>query len=267
MSFVSPNPPLTVAESLILREPNKQQGRTALKLTLIDLLARRAIIQRRGKHTGFLARLLKVELVQLAPDAAQRAPDRPHVRAVLDALAAVSTRHGATMGQIVAQVRKTFGTDLSRFQTRYVLPALVERGLLEPYRSRVLLVFSATRYRHTPAGAAALHQIEQQIAQARAIPAFLDSDPEQAAVLALTLGSTLLLVDEIKPYYARLSAALQQRGAEAVDGGDVAASDFGASFGFDLDAFGALDSSLDAFDSSFDAADSGGDDGGGDGGE
>jgi hypothetical protein len=278
MSSATSNHPaaqLTVAEALVLREPNKQQGRAALKLTLMDLLTRGALVQRREQRKGLLGRFLKTEYLQLAPDAAQRAPDRPHVRAVLDALATVGAANGATIGQIVAQARKSFGTDLSRFQTKHVLPALIERGLLEAYKARVLLLFSATRYRHTPAGAAALREVEERIAQARAIPDFLDRDPAQAAALALALGSTLLLVDELKPQYSRLSAALRERAADSTGTGDdlsgigASPADFDAGFDFSLDGFDALDGGLDAFDSGFDAADSGGDggDGGGDGGE
>jgi hypothetical protein len=262
---------LTVAEALILREPNKQQGRAALKLTLIDLLARQALILRREERKGLVGRFLKRDYVQLAADAAQRAPDRPHVRAVLNALNAAEARRGATIGQLVAKARKRFGADLSGFQTNYVLPALVGRGLLEVYKARVLLLFSSTRYRHTPEGTAMLRQIEEQIAQARMIPDFLDRDPAQAAALALALGSTLLLVDELKPQYSRLTAALRERAADSGGTGDdlwrtvTSPADFDAPFDFNPDAFDALDGGMDAFDSGFDAADSGGD--GGDGGD
>jgi hypothetical protein len=260
---------LTVAEALVLREPNKQQGRAALKLTLIDMLARGALVLRRKERKILLGGFLKAEYLQVAPDAVRRVPNRPHVRAVLNVLTNVRAEKGATIGQIVAKARQRFGADFAGFQTKHVLPALVGRGLLEGYKARVLLLFSTTLYRHTPEGTAVLRHIEEQIAQARAIPDFLDRDPAHAAALAL--GSMLLLVEELKPHYSRVSAALHAR---ATDSGGVeeelwglvtSPGDFDSPFNFNLDAFDALDGGMDAFASGFDAADSGGD--GGDGGE
>lgn len=284
MSNEANTPPLTAAEALVLRDPNKAQGREALKLTLMELLARRAVHLRQEERKGFLGRVQRTGYVQLAPDARERAPRRAHVQAVLDAVAAAGSAGGATMAQLVAQARKVFGADLSGYQARYVRPALVELGLLEERKEKSLLVFSVTRYRHTPAGEAALRRVEDQVAQARSLPAYLDSDPARAAALALGLGSTILLLDEMKPHYARLSQAIRER-AGAGDSGYVPVSTFDDSserpldldsfdgggfseggFDFDLGAFDALDSSLDAFDSSFDSSVDSGGDGGGDGG-
>ena len=43
---------LTAAEALILLEPNKAQGKTALKLTLLELLAQRLLTVHRQDRAG-----------------------------------------------------------------------------------------------------------------------------------------------------------------------------------------------------------------------
>jgi hypothetical protein len=62
-------------------------------------------------------------------------------------------------------------------------------------QGRVLLLFRRWKL----AGAAEQGRIERDIAGARTIPALLHSDPAEAAAIALAVGSTLLLVEELGP--------------------------------------------------------------------
>lgn len=292
---------LTAAEALVLQDPQKAQGRAALKLTMMELLARRALSLHQEEKRGLLGRTRTTEYLRLEPNAARFA-QYAHVRAVVEVIAeAGKPGTEPTMQQVVAHARKAFGTDLSRYQSGYVIPALGQRGLVEATRRNVLGIFPSTRYQRTAEGDAALHQLQANMDAARRIPPMLDTgNPQEIAALVAGLGASLLLVDELRPHYRRLSQMLrpgatndggdasfmpalggdgeEDRGPEQPDGlpdvdtsldtfdvGDMSFASFDA-LDISLDA---LDISLDAFDSSFDAsADSGGggDGGGGDGG-
>jgi hypothetical protein len=182
--------------------------------------------------------------------------------------AAGANQAGATMDKVIGQARKMFGSDLAKFQSAHVIPALINRGLLEQYTAKKFGLFSTTRYRPTAAGIAVQQEIAGHLEQARHLPTMVDQDPASAAALVATLGSMVLLVDDLKPHYARISQALRVTESDTGDfeitdvdtdtSTDFSALDtsLGDSFDFDLSAFDALDSSLDAFESSFDAADS-----------
>lgn len=270
---------LTAAEALVLQNPQLAQGRAALKLTMMELLARRIVTMHHDERKGMFGRTQRTDYLEIAPDATQRTRDAAaHVRSVVDMLWAADTKgQGATMTSVVAQARKTFGADLSSFQNKHVLPMLIERGLLESYQAKRLGIFNTTKYRHTTQGETVRQQLVGHLEQARALPSVIERDPAQAAALLATLGASVLLVDELKPFYSRLSQAM--RPTTGADSGDAYvsddddsssfdSSDFGTfdSFDFDFNAFDTLDSSLDAFDSSFDSSSDSGSDGGGDGG-
>jgi hypothetical protein len=270
---------LTAAEALVLQNPQLAQGRAALKVTMMELLARRILTMRHDERKGMFGRNQRTDYLVLASNAAQLTPQAAHIRAVVNMLrAADASGQGAAMTTVLAQARKTFGADLSAFQNKHVLPMLIERGLVEPYQAKRLGIFSTTKYRPTTQGDIVRQQLAMHLEQARALPNVIERDPMQAAVLVATLGSSVLLVDELKPFYSRLSQAMRTAANDA--GGDVLvvdnddniedsstldSHDFGG-FDFDFDAFDSLDSSQDAFDSSFDSSSDSGSDGGGDGG-
>jgi hypothetical protein len=212
--------PLTAAEALLLLEPNEAQGKAALKLTLLELLAQRRLTVHRQDRAGFLGIRRTIDLLECAPEAAQQVPVRSHVREVLGVLRAAGASTGMPMKQVVAAMREAFGTDLSGYQTRHLVPELVARGLLEAYQTEIFWVFSETRYRCTPAGEAARSQLE------------------------------LLLVGELPSHYAQLSQALRMYRA---DSGSAIESDLNV----DFDASSAGDGGWEAFDAGFDTADGG----------
>ncbi len=78
---------LTVAEALVLQAPQKAQGRAALKLTMMDLLARLALSLHQEVTKGRLGMTRKTEYLRLDPGAAARFQQYPHVRAVIETIA------------------------------------------------------------------------------------------------------------------------------------------------------------------------------------
>src|SRR5262245_57021213 len=91
--------PLSAAEALILLEPNKAQGKAALKLTLLEMLAQRRLTVKRQDRTGFW-RSRTIDLLQCAPEASQLVPLRPHVREVLHVLRIAGASTGISMKQV-----------------------------------------------------------------------------------------------------------------------------------------------------------------------
>ncbi len=267
--------PLSAAEALVLQDPNRNQGRAGFKLTLMELLARKLITLRHEERPDRFGRVHKTDYLVVRPDAQTSASNRPDFQSVLTTVGQAGTKGAdATVDQVVQSARKVFGADLSKFQSIHIIPALTNRGLIEQYTAKRLVVFSTTRYRHTAAGEALKQQIEGQLNQARSLPTLVDQDPASAVALVATLGSMVLLVDDLKPHYGRISQALRVTDSDTgyIYVGDVDNNDsrdfdgfdtsLGNSFDFDLSAFDTLDSSLDAFESSFDSADSGSDGGG-----
>lgn len=263
---------LSAAEALVLQDPDRNQGRAAFKLVLMELLARKLITLRHEEQRGKLF-TRKTDYLQISSDAEAQVADRPAFQAALATVAQSRVKGAdATIPQVVQQARKRFGADLGKFQSQQIIPALTSSGLIEQYTKKRLGLFTTTRYRPTAAGEALRQEIAGHLQQARTLPTLVDHDPASAAALIATLGSAVLLVDELKPHYGRISRTLGsgQDGdfGSAIDSDD---SDFNAfdsigdSFDFDFSAFDTLDSTLDAFDSGFDSADSGSD--GGDGGD
>jgi hypothetical protein len=186
---------------------------------------------------------------------------------------------GCTMRQFVERARRQYGAGLGGFIARELRPALQGRGLVEPATERLFGLFPRPRWHATGAGQFEAARINRAIDEARAIPDWLDRDPAQAAALAATLGTAILLADDLKPHYQRLAQAMraQQQGDNgttdistvfAPDGHPppgAAPADFFCPGDFDLATLDALDGGFDAFDAGF--ADAGGDGGGGGGGD
>jgi hypothetical protein len=200
------------------------------------------------------------------------------------------------MADVVKHARQAYGANLARFNRDFIVPQLVTRGLLEERR-----VLFLTHYKRTAAGDAEESRIAADIARARTIPELIRSNPAEAAAIVLAVGSTILLVGELRPYYRQISEAMRPppgTGGADSGGGDASpmlwdsskpAGEHGgalpshegaqmldaASLGnldlssFDAGAFDALDAGMASFDAGFDASvgdGGGGDGGGGDGG-
>jgi hypothetical protein len=269
--------PLTAPEALVLMSLPRFSAQKALKVGMLELLARGVLsIEMRERHGFFRTkRDVHIHLVSGAP----MPPSR--IATTLLRMVRFAEPSEGVITDIVAQSIREYGRGFSRFVTQYVVPCLAARGLAESRRKRILLV-PVTRFYRTPAGEAEAARLEAAMREARAIPDWLDRDPAQAVALAAAAGSAILMMDELRPHFQQLGKAMRPPGADGGDGGggdtgtgDTSASDLSVlswgvsgSDAFDFggwvfDAFDSIDGAFDAFDAGFDSA-SGGD--GGDGG-
>lgn len=259
--------PLSAPAGLVLQDP-KASGKEVVKVGLIELLAKGVLTLERTKRKGLLG--LGREETRVRAGAGEDTARRhwPHLGALLDALApALRTgERGVTMAELVKLARKAFGQGLERFNAKSVRPDLVARGLLAAERVRFLALIPYTRYRRTASGEALNGELQNQLRQARQLPDLLARDPASAAALALALGGSLLLVEELRPHLGALGDALRHHAVAGDTGGALESEGFELGFEFEGDAFDSLGDALDAFDAEFDDATSDSDGDGGDGG-
>jgi hypothetical protein len=277
---------LSAAEAQVLLKPNRAAAGEAVKVTLLSLLAQGLVrIEEETKKGRF--RVRKTVFVRPTDRTARALP--PHAVSLLENVRAAQAVTGS-MQDLVAQVRRAYGSGLEGFKKRFILPALESRGLIQ--KGRVLWIFPT--YRLTPAGMAEKSRIESDIARARTNPGLLGSKPAEAAAIALAVGSAILLVPELRPHYRQLSDAMRSPAdmhdvtssgmyRPMSDGGDsshdlshadthldsaglggLGAFDLGS---FDASAFDTLDSGMASFDASVGDSGGGGGDSGGGGGD
>src|SRR5579864_8179827 len=192
--------PLSAVEAFVLLKP-RASARDAVKLAMMTLIAQGVvgIIEQRRRVLGFPRRITELRL-----RGSQRTPF-PGALRLLDCVGP----SGCTMQEFVARVRRAYGANLQGYIRQDVRPALLGRGLLVERRQSFLLFFSRARWDLTPAGEQERDRIERAISLARGIPDFLDRDPAQAAALAFSLGTAVLLVPELKGHYQRLAQAMR----------------------------------------------------------
>jgi hypothetical protein len=286
--------PLSPAESLFLLKPNRTPARETVKVTLLSLLAQGMVRMEERETRRFFGK--KKTTYMWPRNIARSIP--PHAAALLDLVRAAQDDTGS-MADFAKRAQKAYGSNLEKFNRDLLVPALLSRGLIEESR---ILIFRT--YKRTPAGDAEESRIASDIARARTIPELLHSKPAEAAAIILAVGTTILLVNELRPHYRQISEVMRAQTAstEASDGGGdtpVALWDSADSHGrdshapdpahhgdpaqhldaatlggfdhstfdlsaFDAGAFDALDTGMASFDAGFDA--SVGDAGGGDGG-
>jgi hypothetical protein len=255
---------LTPAETLLLWKPKTASGRDLLKASLLSLVVR-GIVRLDAQEVRGMFRTKRVLRVRLASMPRQ---SPAHVESLIEVVRAAEA-DGGTMDDLVRRARRAYGANLDRYRHDHVAPALIAHGLIE--QKRLLLV---RYYRLTPDGAAGQARIGNDVRKARELPELLASDPAQAAVVALGLGGTILLLPELKPYFRKIDRATRDfAGGDGGDGGVpgfdfglMTAGDDGGLFASpDGTAFDAFDAGLASFDAGFDAS-AGGDGGGGDGG-
>ena len=265
---MSDSTPLSPAEALLLLKPNRTPGSRTLRVTLLSLLVKGILrIEEEIKPGVFRDR--KVPHLRIAEGRSSALP--PHV-AELVRIVRAAQAEGGRIRDVVKRATAEFGANCGRYNSDFIIPLLIGRGLIEQRR----VVFVRT-WHATPAGEAERARIEADIERARQLPALLKSNPAEAAALALALGGTLLLVDDLRTHYRQLADAMRASGDDGGSSGgfDGAASgagdasggfDFGSfDFGsFDAGAFDALDAGIGSFDSGFSDGGGGGD--GGDGG-
>ncbi len=258
-------------EVMALLEADRVNPGEALKLTLKALVLQRALrIEERTRKALIGTSRSSVLVPGGADPAGGTAGDR-----VFRALGPDPA--GIPVDQAVARLRKAYGQAFAAFRDEVLLPRLVALGLMEARTEKVMFVFSRRRHHLTPAGQAEKARLDGLMSRAREVPSYLASNPAQAVAVLATLGASVLLVEELKPYFAQIGEAMRGLGAEALDLGaaglDGAPSSLaGADLGgldlqsldlgsLDLGALDSLDADLGGFDASLDSS-SGGDSGG-----
>ena len=268
--------PLSPAEAFVLLDPRQSSAREAFKITLLAMIAQGALKMSETERPGLFrnTKTVFIRTIDLPPDAPG------HVESVFDVIQQASKLgRGAEMPDIGRVARQALGSGLTNFKKNLLFPALCSRGLLKAENDRVLWLFNRVVHEHTPAGLIERNRVEATLARARRLPALLDSNPAEAAAIALAAGGLLLLLPELKSYYGRLATLRAagdagsssdggggEGGWNATDAFPLSGFDFGS---FDSHAFSALDLDFGSFDSSFDSSvgdGGGGDGGGGDGG-
>ena len=204
-------PELTPAEAMVLMDTGVRPAQL-FKVTVMALMLQGLTRAVTGERRGWLRTRRVTRLY------AGLAPGQPdHVQS---ALAVIRRVDGGTVADVVAAARTAYGSDLGRFKQDHVIPALSRRHLVQHSSSRVLWVFPLRRLTLTLGGTAALERLRAALDRGRTVPAFLDSDPRQAAMIAASLGTLILLVEELRPHLKRLAQALVERDdGGAGDGG------------------------------------------------
>jgi hypothetical protein len=250
--------PLDPAEATLLLAPNLTSGEKTIKATLLFLLAVGVLRIEQSEVVG-LFRNKKAACLRVVAE--PRNPP-PAVAAVLDLVREAQAKGGSVM-HVAARASKVFGTGCHLFNARFVVPALIEKGLMTERKILFLKAWSLT-----PAGDALRARIRSDLFKAEYAARLMTSDPAKASALAATLGAHALLSGKLIKESKLLAEAMRSRDS---GGGDVAAFNDGDGHGgafdfnlfdlasfdlgsFDAGAFDAVHSGMVAFDAGFDAA-------------
>jgi hypothetical protein len=254
--------PLSPAEATVLLSPNLVKGHSAVKATLLLLLAT-GVLRIEGTEQPGIFRTKKIAHLRIAA-APKNAP--PEVTALLDVVRAAQAE-GGKIKDVVKLAGKTFGPACMQFSLKFIIPALIARGLL--LKKKILFTHF---FRLTPAGAAEQARIKSDLFKADDVVRMLKSDPARAAALAKTLGTNVLLSDKLTRQFKPLADAMRANGgADSAVFTDTGAHHAGHSGGFDFGSFdlgsfdlGSFDAgAIDAVHSGMDSFDAGFSDGGG----
>ena len=115
---------------------------------------------------------------------------------------------------------------------------LVDRGLLAHQPQSSYFGLGQHGYARTPAGKEVCERLTSLLAQARAIPQLITTDPSLVAALAAQLDGLLLILTELRPEWSEIGNAMRSystRAVAAYSGFDLSRLD-----GRVLDAFDAL---------------------------
>jgi hypothetical protein len=196
---------ISPAEAVILLDPKTSSGQDPLKIALFSLLARGAI--QLEKRTSCRAIWFKKNSPYLLVGSATNLNLPPYADALLHM---VRQAHDLNLREFVDLAHKHFGGNFGEFRTGWVLPTLVEQGLLQTKEKKVLGVIPRTAIKYTPAGLDERIRIEATLMKARTIPKLLKADPKQAVSAILAVGSLHMLIEELRPFYCDLSRAMRE---------------------------------------------------------
>jgi len=129
-----------------------------------------------------------------------------HAVSLLDQVRAAQADTGS-MSDVVKRARQAYGSSLNGFNRDFIIPLLRSRGLIEERR-----ILFLRHYKRTLAGDAEESCIAADIARARGIPELLRSNPAEVAALVVAVGGTILLVNELRPYFRQISEVMRPPG-------------------------------------------------------
>jgi hypothetical protein len=268
----------------VLLEGPSADGKRALKLALLELVARRRLAVVNVEEQKRFGRTKRTAVLRSTGSAGRLSGSLASGMGHFDRTPQHTYPDG-TAGVPVADVARTIAKDggLSGWVKRVVLPELQVRGLYEQQQRKFLGIFTRTSWERTPAGEQVRADLVRRTKEGeRGFRDWVDTDPARALAFVGVAGSSLLLMDALHPdirrlreqaasdsgvYFAAGDGDDAERDEEMAD--DVGVEGTGAldlgSFDFDLDlgSFDAIDSAFDAIDA---GVDSGGNGGGGDGG-
>jgi len=281
-------------ESYVLLHFQKYQANKALKLGVLELIARKKFTLVDVARRTALSRRKRDSLLTSGTDNARLTHTPLTLASLRDVFTALPSKtferwdqtppqeaFGVLVSEFATGVVKQLGGSVDGYVDKVVRPTLVERGWVLRESYRVLGVIPAKRWALTTAGVAAQGDLLWRIQYGnRELGKLVDDDPARAVAFLGLAGAAVLLMDDARPHLQRLRERLEA-GAQPpsladttsmgiMDGGGAGAVDLGGldgAGGLDLGALDAVDAAFSGIDAGVDAGAGGGDGGsGGDGG-
>jgi hypothetical protein len=196
---------LSAAEHVALLDPNRDQGRQALKLAVMELVVRgvfRLSVASDGKTSVLAVGQQAIPTENLL------------LRQVEVALRLLVAQGQQQLPLVLRQLQQqpAFGQGFTIFWRNSVRTGLLRQQLLRTVDKKVLLLFRTTHHEHTTTGLALKQQLEQQLAATRT--AVQQTNGAEMAALALTLGTAVLLLPELWLQLEALRGELRRLEAE-----------------------------------------------------
>ena len=276
---------LTAPESLVLRDGPHAKPAEVVKLALLELVARRALRLVEVETRGLFGRRGTEVVIGTGSQAAPAdGPLGPVATLALDAKA--HTYPDGTVGIGLRSFAMTcaarFGRPPRLYIDRWVLPALVERGLYTRIDRKVLGVVPQTSWALTGEGELARHRLQELTTTAEhEVDDWAERDPARLARFLATAGGAALLVPAAYPAFEAFATRLAAQPDDAAWMGALVATmmvpadsspsghpDVGgfdvSALSFDFSSIAGLDGAFGGFDAGFSdgGASSGGDGGG-----
>jgi hypothetical protein len=217
---------LSAPESLVLRDGPRADRTMALKLGLVELVARGSVRLVEVTAPGWLGRK-RAEKV-LVPGH-RPMPERGALAPI--AMAVLNTRQkhfdDGTFGRPIRAVARAMVTGKKTARSRYVrdavLPALAGRRLYRREATRLLGLFPRTRWARTAEGERRQVELETLLDRVRQQLATGGFARREAAVLLAVAGPAALLLTDAYPELGAVSEEFR-RPEPAADGGSTADS-------------------------------------------
>ncbi|MDQ3327276.1 MAG: hypothetical protein M3506_01955, partial [Chloroflexota bacterium] len=194
------------AESYVLLEGPSADARRALKLAMLELVARRRLVLVNVEEPRRFGRTKRTAVLRSVGGAGRLAGSLANVMRHYER-ATQHTYSDATVGVPMADLARAIAKDggVSGWVKRVVLPELQLHALYEQQQRRTLGFFTRTRWERTPAGEQVRAELIRRTEYAvRDFRGWVDTDPARALAFVGVAGSSLLLMDSLHPDLRRL---------------------------------------------------------------